>query len=118
MIEQSTHEEREVRAARNQALFRVLNEKLKALNESFVSVTKTFTVACECADRNCIEMIELDPSEYLEVRSEPRHFVVLSAHVYPEVEHVVAEAGRYVVVEKTGTSGEVAEILDEASQAG
>ena len=110
-MEPSTQHEREVRAARNQALFRAINEKLRRLNETFASVTETFTVACECADTTCIEMIEISPHDYLAVRAEPRHFAVLPAHVYPEVEVVVRESERYLVVEKTAAAAEVAELL-------
>src|SRR5207237_1546728 len=64
---ESLHEEREVRAARNQALFRAVNENLRTLNEAFASVAGTFTIACECADRHCVEMIEIDPKQWLAV---------------------------------------------------
>jgi 5-bromo-4-chloroindolyl phosphate hydrolysis protein len=109
----SSQEEREVRAARNQALFRVVNENLRTLHEAFASVTGTFTIACECADRSCVEMLEIEPQEYLSIRAEPRHFAVLPEHVYPEVEVVVRESDRYVVVEKTAAAAEVAESLAE-----
>lgn len=112
-MEPSTHDEREIRAARNQSMFRALNEKLRQLNESFASATETFKVACECADRSCIAMVDMHPHEYFAVRSQPRHFVVRPGHVFPDVEDVVVvrETERYVVVEKTGTAAEVAEIL-------
>jgi hypothetical protein len=110
-MEPSSHDEREIRAARNQSLFRAVNEKLRALNETFVSVTETFTIACECADTGCVEMVDIHPHEYLAVRAEPRHFVVRPGHIYPDVEQVVREADGYVVVEKSGMAAEVAEIL-------
>jgi hypothetical protein len=106
-----SHEEREVRAARNQALFRSVNEKMRQLNEDVASVTGSFTIACECADTGCLEMIEIAPAEYLAVRGQPRRFVVLEDHVYADVETIVGESDGYVVVEKTETAGEVAEQL-------
>lgn len=115
-MESSSQQAREVRAARNQALFRRLNEKLKMLNDAFVSVTDTFTIACECADELCVEMIDIDPHEYVAIRGEPRHFAVLPAHVYPDVERVVSERDGYVVVEKLGTAADVAEILARDAQ--
>jgi 5-bromo-4-chloroindolyl phosphate hydrolysis protein len=111
-VEPSSQEEREVRAARNQALFRAVNERLRALNETFATMTQTFTIACECADVGCMEMIVIEPKDYLAIRAEPRRFAVLPAHVYPDVEDVVAEADGYVVVEKTGVAGEVSESLE------
>jgi hypothetical protein len=110
-VELATHEEREVRAARNQALFRAVNEKLATLNEAFAHVSGTFAVACECADTSCVEMIEIAPEEYRAVRAEPRRFVVRLGHTYAEVEVVVHESPEYVVVEKVAAAAEMAELL-------
>ena len=112
-MESNMQDEREVRAARNQGLFRAINEKLHELNEKLNSVTDTFVIACECADTTCVEMIEIDPEEYLAVRAEPRQFAVLPGHVYPDVERVVRESEQHVVVEKDALAGEVAEALAE-----
>jgi hypothetical protein len=112
-MEPSAQQEREVRAARNQALFRAVNEKVKELEESFASSTGRFTIACECADTDCLETIEIQQQDYVAVRAEPRHFAVLSGHVYPDVEGVVRESERYVVVEKTGTAAIAAEVLED-----
>src|SRR3954469_24678000 len=96
-----TREEREVRAARNQSLFRSVNEQLKATNAAFVEVGGTeYAIACECADLECVQTLQISPGAYERVRSNPRRFVVLAGHVYPEVEHVVEEIDGYVVVEK------------------
>jgi hypothetical protein len=107
-------EEREVRAARNQSLFRVVNEKLKDLNAAFEDVVGTDAVACECADIECIETVEIAPGDYDAIRANPRHFVVRRGHVYPDVERVVREVDGYTVVEKTGRAGEVAEAAEGA----
>jgi hypothetical protein len=108
-MESGTQQERKVRAARNESLFRSVNEKLETLNEAFESVTKTFAIACECADATCVEMIHIEPDEYRAVRADPRRFAVRPAHVLRDVETVVSESARYLVVEKTGTAGETAE---------
>jgi hypothetical protein len=102
---------REVRAGRNQSLFRAVNESLVALNEAFAVMTDTFSIACECADVRCIETLEISPEAYAAVRADPRRFVVLTGHVYPDVERVVDEADDYVVVEKFGVEGSVAEMF-------
>jgi len=104
-------QEREVRAARNQSLFRAVNEQMRGLDQVFATVTETFTIACECADTNCLEKLEIHPHEYLAVRSEPRQFAVLPGHVYPDVETVVRESYAYVVVEKFAAAGAVAELM-------
>jgi 5-bromo-4-chloroindolyl phosphate hydrolysis protein len=111
-MDTSSQMEREARAARNQSMFRSVNERLEELNESFLQITERFTIACECADTSCVEIVEIRAEEYGAVRAEPRHFVVLPGHVYSDVEDVVREADGYVVVEKTGTAAAVAEILD------
>ena len=107
----SHRQEREVRAARNQALFRAVNEKMRKLNDDVASPTGNFTIACECADTSCLEMIEMIPGDYLAMRSEPRHFVVLPGHVLTEVETVVRKGDSYVVVAKVETAAKVAEAL-------
>ncbi len=111
-MESDAQQEREVRAARNQALFRAVNEKIEELNQAFQTATETFAIACECADTTCVEMIEVDPADYATARAEPRHFLVREGHVFPDVEVVVRAAGDYIVVEKIAAAGEVAEVLD------
>ena len=46
------------------------------------------------------------------MRAEPRRFVVRPGHLLTDLEHVVARAHEDVVVEKTDTAGDVAELLD------
>jgi hypothetical protein len=105
----STKYDREIRAAQNQSLFRAVNEKVKRLNIVFASLLDTFEIACECADRDCIQMLDIAPADYDAVRSNPRRFVVLPAHVDHEVETVVSDAGAYLVVEKVEAAAIVAE---------
>ena len=100
--------EREIRAARNQSVFRAVNEKLKGINAAFESIVGRHEVVCECADLDCVETIEISREEYGDVREKADRFVVLAAHVYPDVERVVGGHDGYVVVEKTGVAGETA----------
>jgi len=106
-----THEgqDRKERAARNQTLFREVNERLEGLAEAFQHGSETSSFACECADLSCMVMIDLRLSEYEAIRSHPNQFVVLPGHVYPDVEDVVAEHDRYVIVSKLGVGAEIAE---------
>jgi hypothetical protein len=116
-MESSSQQEREVRAARNQSMFRAVNEKLRELNETFAVLTDTLAVACECYDTSCLETIDIRSEDYLKVRAEPRRFVVRPGHLLPELEHVVQESDQYVVVEKTDAAGDVAEFLDPPTTA-
>src|SRR3954468_23435293 len=92
--------ERQVRAGRNQSMFRMVNERLTELNEAFQSIDGGYVIACECAAVGCTEMLTITAGEYEAVRSEPDRFVVLPEHVYPNVETVVDEHPAYVVVAK------------------
>src|SRR3954447_5939579 len=106
--------DRQVRAARNQAMFREINEQMRSLNEGFAQLTGTFEIVCECADTGCTRPLELTPDEYQGVRSQSNRFIVLADHVIPDVERVVAQVRDYLVVEKLAAGAAVAEALDAA----
>ena len=110
-MEANSQHERELRAARNQSLFRAVNEKIRDLNEAFAAISDRFVIACECADTNCLETLQISGEEYAAVREQPRWFAVLHGHVYFDVERVVRESDRYVVVEKIAAAAELAERL-------
>jgi hypothetical protein len=111
-MEGKASEEQLKRAARNQSIFREVNERLEELAESFQAVSETTPFSCECADLGCIQMIDLTLREYEGIRKEPNRFVVLPGHVYPEVERVLSENERYVLVAKYEEGGDLAEELD------
>jgi len=96
------------RAARNQSLFREVNERLQDIANSFQSVSSTAVFSCECAALSCTEQIEMSMDEYEVVRSQPNGFAVLPGHVYPDVENVVRENERFVVVAKIGPGAKIA----------
>ena len=100
------------RAARNQSIFREVNERLEGLADTFKFVSEMSTFTCECADLQCTAMVNMTLQEYEAVRSDPNEFVVLPGHVYPDVERVTYENERYVVVAKIGKAGEIARDFD------
>jgi hypothetical protein len=112
MLEEKASEEQLRRAARNQSMFREVNERLEDLAESFQVVAETSPFTCECADLGCNAMIDMTLSEYEAVRKKPNQFVVLPGHVYSDFERVVSENDRYVLVAKHDEGGELAEELD------
>jgi hypothetical protein len=81
-----------------QAMFRHVNENIRASNGAFAGATGSFTVVCECADIGCIEALELDKTSYLSVRRRPDQFLVAPGHEDPERVRVVQRRGRYSVV--------------------
>jgi hypothetical protein len=110
----SVAEDRGSRAARNQSLFREINERVKQLNEGFSMVLPVGEWICECADDTCVDRIELSAAEYEAVRIDGTHFLVAAGdqHVFLDVETVTERTDRYWVVEKFGTAGEEADRLD------
>jgi hypothetical protein len=111
-VEGKATEEQLRRAARNQSIFREVNERLEGIAENFKEVAETAPFSCECADLGCIQMIDLSLNEYEAIRKEPNRFFVLPGHVYPEFERVVSENARYVLVAKHDEGGELAAELD------
>lgn len=111
-MESGNQRGRDVRAARNQSLFRAVNEKLRELNQAFADVTATYAIACECADTTCVETLHISMQEYLDVRAHSSRFVVLADHVVPDVEQVVAKNDGYAIVEKNIDASEITELAD------
>ena len=104
--------DREARITKNEAIARDINEGIEEAMAS-VSPEGYVRMLCECGQRECERKVAISVAEYERERSDPRRFVVVKEHVIPDVEDVVADAERYVVVQKReGTPAEVAEELD------
>ena len=88
------------RLAKNEILFRAVNERLDDLGELSVWSDRT-EYLCECSDTACIEGIELEQEEYERARSRPTVFFVVPGHERPGLEKVVEEHERFFLVEKT-----------------
>ena len=80
---------REERVARNETLFREVNERIKQVNVGLATIEAT-DFLCECGDESCTEPISLTMNEYEAVRAEPTHFAVVRGHVVPDIERVSA----------------------------
>ena len=96
--------------ARNQSLFREVNEQIKRLSvrHSLVDVD----MICECSDPGCSEMLSVPLDEYELVRGVSTRFLVLPGHEIPEIERTVGEYNGFIVVEKIGDDARVAARLD------
>jgi hypothetical protein len=101
----------EERAGRNEALFREVNEQGRALAERFAEPEGVPAFVCECSDDACVERIRVPIKVYESVRAHPRRFLVAPGHA-GEFEQVIEEADGYLVVEKTGVAGRIAERND------
>jgi len=103
-VNESPHE----RIARNEALFRDVNEAIERGRWQGEEDSLT-AFRCECGRLGCTDLIELTPREYEQIRTDPRRFALANGHQMPEVEEIVERHLRYLVVRKVGNAGEVAQ---------
>jgi hypothetical protein len=68
-----------VKAARNQALWREVNERIGAVAET----SRHMEFLCECADLDCTETLNLTVAEYERIRSSPVRFPIAIGHDSP-----------------------------------
>jgi hypothetical protein len=89
---------REARQARNEVLFREVNQRIAELSENWAG--GEFHIVCECATIGCQAMLPVMVEEYQRVRAHPRRFFIFTGHVAPDIEDVVERHDAYQVVEK------------------
>jgi hypothetical protein len=106
-------DEAEERKARNDAAFRHANEQIRAAVEKHDPPFDQLPFICECAEESCTQIIRVRLKEYCAVRRNPRRFLVAEGHGEDDAGVIVERASGYVVVEKTGRAGEIAEQLAE-----
>jgi hypothetical protein len=99
------------RIARNEGIFRDVNDALKSGHWPGEEST-AIAFRCECGRLGCSRLIELTPGVYERIRSHPRWFLVAADHEIPGAEAVVETHGSYLVVEKSGEAGRLAEATD------
>jgi hypothetical protein len=114
METENGHDERAARAARNQALYREVNERVEAINAAFDGLLPLGDWICECANESCTGRLSLTHEEYETLRTNGTRFAVLAddEHVFPDVERVVERYERYWIVEKMGVAAEVTAKVD------
>ena len=98
------------RRALNESVFREMNERLEELSEEFGE--GRLDLVCECADPACSESLSIRVSVYEGARRNPRRFLVVPGHEWRDTERVIEVQPDYVLVEKVGEGGEVAEDTD------
>jgi hypothetical protein len=96
----------------NEAVFREVNERVAELENHF-GTEGPIEFICECGESACTARMPLLRAEYEAVRAEPTRFAIVPGHDVPDLERVVSETDRFVVVEKrAGEPARIAEELD------
>jgi hypothetical protein len=107
-------DETEQRIARNEDIFREINEGIR--RGRWPGEEDSITgFRCECASLGCSDMIPLSFREYERVREHARRFIVAPGHERLDAEVVVEKLSGYLVVQKVGQAGEAAEDSDPRS---
>jgi hypothetical protein len=98
----------EARLARNEVMFRAINERIRELAARFQQTPdETLAFVCECADETCVERIHLTTEQYDAVRAIPARFVVVPGHeATPLVERVIYRSEQFVIVRKVGIAAD------------
>ena len=86
------------RLARNQALFREVNERLLELTDGFQD--GSMQLVCECSHEDCTLTITMNHDEYESVRAHSTFFVVASGHEILEVEKIIDHRDGWTIVQK------------------
>jgi hypothetical protein len=97
---------REERLAKNEALFRSVNERIEEAAVSSGTDSHVFEFFCECSNADCNLLLPMTISEYEQVRADPTHFIVAPGHELPEIETIAARKGAYDVVTKQGEAAQ------------
>jgi hypothetical protein len=101
---------RSVRLAANEAIFRAGNERIDSMLGGQGGTT---AYMCECGNAECFQMLDLTNQEYEDVRSHPARFFVVSGHEDLTAGEVVIDEGeRFTIVEKRGAEREIVERSD------
>jgi hypothetical protein len=106
-------DERTERAARNEALFRDVNERVAEAAEGFH--LELFDALCECHDPACTTSIRMTLREYAALRAHPARFALVDGHEEPGLEEVVERNDRFAIVRKVGEGADLARELDPRS---
>jgi hypothetical protein len=102
---------RDERRARNEVLYREVNERIEDLSSdlSDYSVQEgSIDVVCECSRDRCTELLEVTRRQYEAVRSDLRRFIIVPGHEHTDTERVVERNSAFFVVEKLEDAAEIA----------
>jgi hypothetical protein len=99
--------------AENEVVFRQYNERvqqafdeLKAMAEAhgetdlIAHEDDPLQFFCECSDENCVERVQLRPSQYKDIHQHRDWFTIVPGHEVEKIEKVIETNDVYSVVEK------------------
>ena len=91
--------------ARNESLLREVNDRIEELSENveaqgIAPEGGLVEFHCECGRDGCTERVRMTVAEYEHVRADNDRFAIVPGHETPEMEAVVEENERFVVVDK------------------
>lgn len=97
----------EERLAKNEVMFRAINERIRELAIRFSAGEEPIGFICECADETCVEKVSLTLAQYDEMRALPARFAVVPGHeATPLVERIVFRTPAFVLVRKVGLAAD------------
>jgi hypothetical protein len=100
------------RIALNQSRFREVNEQIEATADR-MNLPDPIPFVCECPEPTCTEIVRMSMDDYESVRTNGRRFFVVPGHQSTAVDsgagEVVGETPEYVIVDKIGLAGELAD---------
>ncbi len=103
-------------AARNEELFRKVNERIEDVSATVPLDDEQMEFLCECDRPGCYERVKATRAEYESVRAVSTHFIVLPGHDDPTIERVASSTERFFVVEKQGLAAVDADENDPRSE--
>lgn len=108
--------DRHARLARNESIFREVNERIEELAQSGdLGEFESLDILCECGNADCTEPLRVSVAEYERVRQEPTDFFVAPGHMIPAIEKVVDSTQNFEVVRKLADEAELARKTDPRS---
>jgi hypothetical protein len=106
---------REDRLARNETLFREVNERIEEVRSE---QDDWIDFLCECGVEECKDPILLSVAEYEQIRADPTTFAVAPGHSIEDIEEVVSRTERFHVVRKHPAEQGIARSTDPRSRSG
>jgi hypothetical protein len=106
------------RMAENESRFRDANEKIEEAARRLEPDGPSIPFVCECGRPDCFQTLRLTLDDYGLARENPRYFICVPGHQLTGngLGRIVHETSKFVIAEKTGVAGAVAEERDPGQE--